>query len=79
MCWGNNSHGEVGNGSHTDALKPVPVSGLSGGVAAVSAGYDHTCALLNSGSVKCWGNNATGELGDGTTTVPQAAGQRVEA
>jgi hypothetical protein len=67
MCWGNNSHGEVGNGTHTDALKPVPVSGLSGGVAAVSAGYDHTCALLNSGSVKCWGNNATGELGDGTT------------
>jgi hypothetical protein len=67
VCWGNNSHGEIGNGSHTDALKPVAVSGLSGGVAAVSAGYDHTCALLNTGSVKCWGNNATGELGDGTT------------
>jgi len=66
-CWGNNAHGEVGNGTHTDALKPVAVTGLSSGVAAVSAGFDHTCALLNTGSVKCWGNNATGELGDGTS------------
>jgi alpha-tubulin suppressor-like RCC1 family protein len=66
MCWGDNAHGEVGNGTHTDALKPVSVSGLASGVAAVSAGFDHTCALLNSGSMKCWGNNATGELGDGT-------------
>ncbi len=65
-CWGDNAFGEVGDGTHTDALKPVSVSGLSSGVAAVSAGYDHTCALLNTGSVKCWGNNATGELGDGT-------------
>jgi len=67
MCWGNNSHGEVGNGNHTDQLKPVAVSGLAGGVAAVSAGFDHTCALMNTGGVKCWGNNATGEIGDGST------------
>ena len=67
-CWGDNAFGEVGDGTHTDALKPVSVSGLSSGVAAVSAGYDHTCALMNTGSVKCWGNNATGELGDGTAT-----------
>lgn len=67
-CWGQNAHGEVGNGTRTDALKPVAVTGLSSGVAAVSAGFDHTCALLNSGSMQCWGNNATGEIGDGTAT-----------
>ena len=67
-CWGQNKHGEVGDGSRSDRLKPVHVTGLTSGVAQVSAGYDHTCALLTGGTVKCWGNNATGELGDGTTT-----------
>ncbi len=67
VCWGDNKFGELGDGSRTDRLKPVAVSGLSG-VAQVSAGYDQTCALLTGGTVKCWGNNGTGELGDGTTT-----------
>jgi hypothetical protein len=66
LCWGDNKFGEVGDGSRTDRLKPVPVTGLSG-VAQVSAGFDHTCALLTGGTVECWGNNGHGELGDGTT------------
>ena len=66
-CWGENAHGEIGDGTRTDRLKAVDVTGLTSGVAAVSAGYDHTCALMDAGTVKCWGNNATGELGDGTT------------
>jgi regulator of chromosome condensation (RCC1) repeat-containing protein/Regulator of Chromosome Condensation (RCC1) repeat protein len=68
MCWGDNKFGEVGNGNQSDQLLPVDVSGLTSGVAAVSAGFDQTCALLTTGSVKCWGDNKTGELGDGTTT-----------
>jgi hypothetical protein len=68
VCWGGNDQGEIGDGTRHDRLKAVPVSGLGSGVAAVSAGFDHTCALLTGGGVMCWGNNRNGELGDGTTT-----------
>jgi len=46
----------------------VNVSGLTSGVIAIAAGDEHTCALLTSGKVKCWGRNSGGELGDNTTT-----------
>jgi len=68
-CWGQNSNGELGDGTRTDRLQPVAVDGLSSGVVAVSAGFDQTCALLDDGAVRCWGQNATGEVGDGTTTL----------
>ena len=67
-CWGYNEEGELGDGTFTNKATPVEVSGLSGGVAAISAGEDHTCALRSAGGVECWGNNGYGALGDGTTT-----------
>ena len=66
MCWGSNFNGQLGDGTTTDRYTPVPVKGLSAGVKAVSAGSTHTCALLQTGGVKCWGNNNHGQLGDGT-------------
>jgi alpha-tubulin suppressor-like RCC1 family protein len=84
-CWGKNGFGELGDGTTTDRDSPVAVRGLSSGVIAVSVGYDHACALMNSGGVKCWGNNRFGQLGDGTTTdsltpvdVAESAGDFVE-
>src|SRR5262245_23946729 len=69
-CWGYNSLGSVGDGTTAPArLTPVNVSGLSGGVSAISAGYFHSCALTNAGGVKCWGYNVYGQIGDGTTAT----------
>jgi alpha-tubulin suppressor-like RCC1 family protein len=65
-CWGFNYYGQLGDGSHGQLpSEPVAVKGLSG-VTAIAAGAMHTCALMNTGNVKCWGRNEDGQLGDGS-------------
>jgi alpha-tubulin suppressor-like RCC1 family protein len=68
MCWGLNHRGLCGDGTTMDRRTPVDVVGLSGGVAALAAGRQHACALMENGGIKCWGDNRNGQLGDGTTT-----------
>ncbi len=65
-CWGQNTQGQLGDGTLLNRDEPVGVSGLAAGVVAISAGDAHTCALLDTGAVKCWGHNLWGQLGDAT-------------
>src|SRR3989454_864919 len=75
-CWGRNVDGQLGNGTRAPvdcspgscgSSTPVRVGGITGAAAVIAGGY-HTCALLADGTAQCWGRNAEGQLGDGTTT-----------
>jgi alpha-tubulin suppressor-like RCC1 family protein len=68
-CWGQNLHGETGNGSMTSDLFATPQR-VGGSVAfqRLSAGRSHTCAEAVDGTWVCWGRNESGVLGTGNTT-----------
>ena len=69
QCWGYNDMGQIGDqGGLTQRNTPGAVL-LVGTPTAVSCGYQFTCAVLATGAVQCWGQNAQGQLGDGTTTA----------
>ena len=69
-CWGSGSFGQLGNGMTTDLMAPPGGSIQSGGttltVKALALGSQHSCAIAISGSVVCWGNHASGQLGIGS-------------
>jgi alpha-tubulin suppressor-like RCC1 family protein len=64
-AWGDNSKGQLGDGSTTDSDVPVPVKGLTGAT-SISAGDQVSLAVLGNGTVKSWGFNNDAQLGDGT-------------
>jgi alpha-tubulin suppressor-like RCC1 family protein len=67
-CWGDNGYGQLGTGSKAhDSLVPVRVRKLPVAV-AIATGENHTCVVLKSGVLQCWGDNVFGQLGDGTTS-----------
>ena len=72
FAWGFNADGELGDGTEANRATPVPVdtTGVLAGktVVALSAGNFHSLALCSDGSVVAWGFDASGELGDGTTS-----------
>ena len=69
-CWGRNTSGELGvPASAGSVTTPVAVPDLGGAAKAVSAGYGFTCALLDNGTVRCWGDNALAQAGTGSRTI----------
>ncbi len=76
-AWGNNAHGQLGNGTQTSAEFAIPVSAGSSnpgnpgdaltGVASIGAGAWHSLAVMTDGTVLAWGETALGRLGDGNT------------
>jgi alpha-tubulin suppressor-like RCC1 family protein len=64
-CWGNNNHGQLGNGSTENSNSPAKVKNINGATAVVAGNY-FSCALVGQGVVRCWGHNIYGQLGDGS-------------
>lgn len=69
-CWGYNPRGQFGNGTSINSFVPVDIPGVAvmTGEPQIAAGQNHACGLLPNGTVKCWGYNASGQLGNSTTT-----------
>nr|WP_257504851.1 biotin transporter BioY [Alcaligenes aquatilis] len=78
LCWGLNDYGQLGDGTSTQRSAPVAVHGLGSGVASITAGANHTCAMTTAGATLCWGLNDYGQLGDGTTTIRLRPSNEVE-
>jgi alpha-tubulin suppressor-like RCC1 family protein len=66
-CWGGAGFGELGTGQDAASLTPLWSAAVSS-IVAIAAGIEHTCMILSTNVVQCWGTNDNAQLGDGTTT-----------
>ncbi len=64
-CWGRNDSAAVGDGTTADKLVPTQVQTLTSDVQQIATGKNHACAVISDGTVKCWGTNNVGQLGNG--------------
>jgi alpha-tubulin suppressor-like RCC1 family protein len=78
-CWGRNDSGQLGIGTTADTIRPALVQAAGQTFTSVTSGGDHSCAIATDGAAWCWGANAQGQLGSGSSTpslvpVPVAGG-----
>jgi alpha-tubulin suppressor-like RCC1 family protein len=76
-CWGVNLEGEIGDGTTAFRSTPTQVAGMQGVAVQLAVRGFHACALTDSSAVYCWGLNAHGEVGDGTT-VDRTVATRID-
>jgi len=72
-CWGYNGYYQLGDGVAGSTVFPTTPTGLNSGVQSISAGGNHTCVVMNSGEIRCWGRNDGGQVGDGTFSTYRTA------
>ena len=84
LCWGRGSSGQLGNGGTELLTRATPVRRGDNdleltNIAAIDAGYEHSCAIESSGQLWCWGRNETGQLGTGSTSSGELRAMRAMA
>ncbi len=67
-AWGYNNQGQLGDGTNQEKESPKELSNLTNNIVAIAAGGGHSIALLNNGTVRSWGNNNNGQLGNKSKT-----------
>ena len=67
-CWGKNYEGQLGDGTTTSRHVPTQTLPLDAPAVAISSNFQHTCAILNTGSLTCWGKNDHGQIGTGSNS-----------
>jgi alpha-tubulin suppressor-like RCC1 family protein len=72
-CWGENTDGQLGDGTTVQKSVPTLAEGVAGAT-AIGCGRQHSCAVIEDGTVMCWGSNRRGQLGFGNAWAlePQA-------
>ena len=89
-CWGEGGSGQLGNGTFSDLSYASTTVQIGSGtnltnITQIALGYNHTCAILSDKTVRCWGSNSNGQLGNGatsnlgyaSTTVPISSGKNL--
>lgn len=76
-CWGYNVDRQLGDGAAVNRLQPVVASNVGGAIRDLALGGEASCTVLADGEGQCWGNNAYGRLGNGSTASPLAIPQRI--